>query len=233
MLTRFRALWLIGAAVVSFAPPLVARADQAAAVVPVQCVSIGKPKLKVDYTYRQTESGGNASAFTDRWEEFTATGSRLVTTKSSSKGQGVTTTVNRHRVADDLLILDHSKQTGADGGVRIDNSSTFKPGVVADPAGRACARRTWPIRAVNVTSVSAQGQFSGMSDPGTLTIIAIHQSITVPAGKFDTVHFKRIMNTARGPAVDEYWKSIEHGVTVKRVHTMPGGGVTAVLQAIK
>jgi len=34
--------------------------------------------------------------------------------------------------------------------------------------------------------------------------------------------------------VDEYWKSIEHGVTVKRTHTMPGGGgVTTILQTIE
>ena len=184
-------------------------------------------------TYRQTESGGNSSAFTDRWEQFTATGSRLLTTKSGSRGQTVLTTVNRHRVVNDLVIFDHSTQTGTDGGVRINNSTSYKPGVLADPANRACAIRTWPIQAVTVTSQSAQGRFSGMSDPGTLKIIAIHQSITVPAGKFDTVHYRRTMKSAARVAVDEYWKLIEHGVTVKRVHTMPGGGVTAILQAIK
>lgn len=224
---------VIGALVISLTLPMNARADQTAAVAPARCVSIGKPKPNLGYTYRQTESGGNSSAFIDRWEEFTATGSRLVTKKSGSRGQGVITTVNRHRVENDLLILDHSTMTGTDGGVRIDNSSSYEPGVVADPANRACENRTWPMRAVKVTSTSAQGRFSGMSDSGTLKIIAIHESITVPAGKFDTIHFKRIMNTARGPAVDEYWKSIEHGVTVKRVHTFPGGGVTATLQAIK
>ena len=86
---------------------------------------------------------------------------------------------------------------------------------------------------MTVTNLSAHGRFSAMSDAGTLKIIAIRESVSVPAGKFDTVHYKRIMKTARGPTVDEYWKSIEHGVMVKRVHTFPGGGVTATLQAIK
>lgn len=223
----------ICAVVMSFTLPLGARAKQAPVVVPANCVSIGKPKPNLSYTYRQTESGGNSSAFTDRWEQFTTTGSRLLTTKSSSKGQGVLTTANRHRVVNDLLILDHSTQSGTEGGVRINNSTSYEPGVVAEPANRACAGRTWPIRAVNVTSQSAQGRFSGMSDPGTLKIIAIHESVTVPAGRFDTVHYKRTMNSAGGPVVDEYWKSIEHGVTIKRVHTMPGRAVTAILHAIR
>lgn len=237
MHTRFKAhlpiCATIGAVVFSFTLPLDARAEQPSVLVPSKCVTIGKPKPNLGFTYRQTESGGNSSAFTDRWEEFTTTGSRLVTKKSGPRGQGAITTVNRHHVENDLLILDHSKQTGADGGVRIDNSTSYKPGVVADPAGRACMNGTWPIGTVKVTSLSAQGQFSGMSDSGTLQIIAIHESITVPAGTFDTVRFRRTMTSAAGVAVDEYWKSTEHGVTVKRVHTMPGGGVTAILQAIK
>ncbi len=224
---------MIGAVVIALAVPMVAVADQTATVVPARCVSVGKPKPNLSYTYRQTESGGNSSAFTDHWEEFTATGSRLLTKKSSSRGQGIITTVNRHRVVNDLLILDSSAQTGTDGGVRVDNKSSFQPGVVADTANRACENGTWPIRAVTVTNLSAHGRFSAMSDAGTLKIIAIRESVSVPAGKFDTVHYKRIMKTARGPAVDEYWKSIERGVMVKRVHTFPDGGVTATLQAIK
>ena len=228
-----RLIALLSAIVMVLALSTGASADQSTGVVPARCVTIGKPKPNLSYTYRQTESGGNSSAFTDHWEEFTATGSRLLTKKSSSRGQGIITTVNRHRVVNDLLILDHSSQTGTDGGIRIDNSSSYHPGVVADPANQVCEKQSWPIPAVNVTNVSAHGKFSAMSDAGTLKIIAIHESITVPAGKFDTVHYQRIMKTAQGPFMNEYWKSIADGVMLKRIHSFPGGGLTATLQAIK
>jgi hypothetical protein len=140
----------------------------------------------------------------------------------------------QHRVVDDALILDSSTESGTDGGVRVNNSTSYQPGVVADPAYRACAGRTWPIPAVNATSQSARSRFSAATDPGTLTIIAIREPVTGPAGRFDTVHYTRTMKSAGGQAVDEYWKSIEHGVTVKRNHTMPGGVVvTTILQRIK
>ena len=56
------------------------------------------------------------------------------------------------------------------------------------PAFRACEGRSWPVPAVKVTNQSAQGTFSAMSDAGTLKIVSIHEPITVPAGRFDTVH---------------------------------------------
>ena len=212
--------------VLSVTPPLGARGEQA----PANCVSIGTPKPTLSYTYRYGDSVGGSSEFTDRWEEFTKTGSRLLTTKTSPKGSGVLTSTTQHRVVDDLLILDSRTQTGTDAGNRVDNSTSYQPGVVADPAYRACAGRTWPIPAVVVTSQSAHGRFSAATPEGTLAIKAIRESVTVPAGRFDTVHYTR----TGGQSVDEYWKSIEHGVTVKRTHTMPGGVVvTTILQTIE
>jgi len=41
------------------------------------------------------------------------------------------------------------------------------------------------------------------------------------------------MKQAGGPTVDEYWKSIQHGVMVKRVHTMRGIVITATWQAME
>lgn len=61
----------IGLVVVSFTISLDARSDQAAVAAPAKCVSIGKPKPNFGYTYRQTDSGGNSSTFTGRWEGFT------------------------------------------------------------------------------------------------------------------------------------------------------------------
>jgi hypothetical protein len=34
-------------------------------------------------------------------------------------------------------------------------------------------------------------------------------------------------------STDEYWKSIEHGVVVKHIATLPSGAMTEVLSAIR
>jgi hypothetical protein len=192
------------------------------------CVTIGTPKPDRGYTYRQTQPGGDSSEFTDWWEEVTKTGSRLLTTKGRSKGPGILT-VNLHRVVNDALILDSSSQSGAGAG----GNSSYRPGVVSTPAFQACAGRSWPVPAVMVTNQSAQGTFSAKSDEGTLRIIAIHEPITVPAGRFDTVHWVRNLRSKGGPQLNEYWTSIQHGVVVKRVHTISGVVITATLQSIE
>lgn len=192
------------------------------------CVTIGTPKPDRGYTYRQTQSSGGMSEFTDWWEQFTKTGSRLLTTKGRTKGSGILT-VNRHHIANDVLVLDSSSQSGPGAG----GNSSYRPGVVSNPAFRACERRNWGVPAVKVTNQSSQGTFSAMSDAGALKIVAIHEPITVPAGRFDTVHYVRNLNSRAGLQLNEYWTSIEHGVVVKRMHTISGVVITATLQSIK
>lgn len=220
----------IGAAIAAVAwmiPPY-AQADQAQINPATRCVTIGTPKPNRGYSYRQTQSGGVTTEFTDWWEEFTKTGSRLLTTKGRTKGPGILT-VNRHRIVNDVLILDSSSQSGAGAG----GNSSYRGGVVSVPAFRACEGRSLPVPAVTVTNQSAQGRFSANSDAGTLKIVSIHEPITVPAGRFDTVHYVRNLNSRAGPQLNEYWTSIEHGVVVKRMHTINGIVITATLQAIK
>lgn len=191
------------------------------------CVTIAMPKSGRGFTYRQIQSSGGASEFTEWWESFTNTGSRLLTTSGRSKGTGILT-VNKHRIVNDVLVLDSSGQTGPGAG----GSSWFKPGVVSAPM-RACEGRSWPVPGVTVTNQSSRGTFSAGSDAGTLTIVATHESITVPAGKFDTVHWVRNLRTQAGLQMNEYWTSIDQGVVVKRMHTTRGIVITATLQAIK
>jgi len=55
----------------------------------------------------------------------------------------------------------------------------------------------------------------------------------VPSGTFDTVHYTRTTTGARGAIVDEYWKSIEHGVVVRHLSAVAGVKLTEELQAIR
>jgi hypothetical protein len=109
------------------------------------------------------------------------------------------------------------------------DATTFTPGLVSDPAFRACAGRSWPIRPVTATfQQSGQTNASAQTPAGTLRIISIHEAISVPAGSFDTVHYVRTSQST-----DEYWKSIEHGVVVKHTGTLPVGTVSETLVEIR
>jgi hypothetical protein len=81
---------------------------------------------------------------------------------------------------------------------------------------------------VTATYQSTQANASAQTPAGTLRIIAIREKVTVPAGEFDTVHYVRTSQST-----DEYWKSIEHGVVVKHVATLPGAVATHVLLSVK
>jgi hypothetical protein len=123
------------------------------------------------------------------------------------------------------MLTRQSKLTARGGTV---SSTTFAPALVSDPAFRACAGKSWPVTSVTATYQSGQQHGSAMTAAGTLTIIAIREKLTVPAGTFDTVHYKRTSQS-----VDEYWKSTAEGVIVKHIGTLPNFTVTETLQSIK
>ena len=189
---------------------------------PANCVTIATPKPSVGYTYDHAESTGNRSQYTQHWESVTTTGSRVRVTGP----RGTEIQVSEHHIVEDVMVLDRQSKTNAKGGV-ID-ATAFRPGLVGDPAFRACAGRSWPIPSVTATYQSTQTKASAGTPAGTLKIVAIREKVTVPAGQFDTVHYIRTSQST-----DEYWKSIDHGVVVKHIATLPRAVVTEVLVSIK
>ena len=192
------------------------------------CVTLGAPKPAVRYSYRYTDTSG-ATDYTNQWKQFSATGSELVTTRAN----GMSTYVSVHSVANDVFVLQSSMASGTDPAGPFANSMSYSPGVIGDPAFRACEGQKWQIPVVNATSKSARGSFSMKTDPGTMAIVSINETVTVPAGTFSAVRYTKTMNSGRGQVLDEFWKSIEHGVTVKRTSTQPGSVATEVLVAVK
>ncbi len=193
-----------------------------------KCVALGAPNPAVLYTYRYADRSGGTE-YTNQWKQLSATGSELVTTRAN----GMSTYVSRHSVSNDVFVLESSSATGVDPGGPFSNSMTYTPGAIGDPAFKACEGQSWPIAVVSATSKSARGAFSFKTDPGTMTIVSINEAVTVPAGTFNTVRYTKTMNSGRGQLLDEFWKSIEHGVTVKRNSTQPGSVATEVLVAVK
>lgn len=197
-----------------------------------KCVTIAAPRPDRSFVYHYTDSTGAKADFTNRWEQFSAIGSRLVTTRTGS-GAGSWTYESLHAVINDVFALTSSTATGNDGRAPFKNSMMYKPAAIGDPAFRACEGQQWDIASVSATGVSGAGTFTSPTDPGTMRILAVGVSVTVPAGTFDTVHYTKTMRSPRGQMVDEFWKSTEHGVTVRRTFTQPGASGSEVLQMIK
>ena len=194
-------------------------AMQAAAA---DCVTIATPRPTLRFSYQQTQSPGAGSRRTEQWESVTASGSRVRVTRSGA----TEISVNEYRIVDDVAVVDRNRKLGAGGG-QIDSTS-FKPGMVLDPAFRACAGRSWPIPPVTASYRSKQQQASATTPAGQLRILAIHEQLSTPAGQFDTVHYVRTSQSR-----DEYWKSIEHGVVVKHLATLPRFVLSDVLVKIE
>ena len=214
--------------------PLLAGPFQAGSTPATRCVDLGTPKPALSFVYRSTTLGMGTVEYTHKWDELTLMGSRLVTTTTGAGG-AASTRVNRHRVVDDLFVVDSSTSSGPSG-PSGERTSTYKPGAMGDPAFRACEGKSWAIPAVEVTTTSQAGtsNFATVRDrAATLMIFAVHESITVPAGTFDTVRYVRTRNSLDGQLRDEVWKSIEHGVMVKHTTTAPDLTATDVLIAIR
>ena len=187
------------------------------------CVTIGRPNPKKTYVMNHAESTGALTTVSQVWERVDETGSRLKWT--GPKGSWLQ--INEHRIVDDVAVLDRTSKLGLNE-VMIEATSFSKPGLVSDPAFRACSGRTWQIPAVLASFQSSSVKVSSQTPYGTLRIIAIRERVTVPAGTFDAVHYTRTSQS-----VDEYWKSLEHGVVVKHLAKVAGNSVTETLIAIK
>jgi hypothetical protein len=186
------------------------------------CVTIGIPKPTLRYTYRHTESTGQTSQYAQQWDAVTPTGSRVRVTGP----RGTEIQENEHHVQDDVVVLDRTtKRTPT--GVVVE-ATAFKPGLVQDPGFRACVGRSWPIPSVAARYQSRQNTASASTPAGTLRILAIRERVTVPAGTFESVRYVRTSQSR-----DEYWKSVEHGVIVRHVATLPVGVVTEELVSIQ
>ena len=196
------------------------------------CVDIGSPKPTAAYVYHYTDSSGTVSDYTNRWPQFTPTTSQLKTTKTGTTGPMESTSVSSHKIENNMLVLSQSVASGVDGNGTFNNTTTYSPAIIGDTAVRACAGQTVTIPIVTATITTMQGKFSTKTDPGTIKVISVNESITVPAGTFETVRYTKTL-TGQRLVIDEFWKSVVHGVTVKHTYVAPGSTSTEVLTAIK
>jgi hypothetical protein len=204
---------------------LASAADARAANATADCVDLGQPKPTTTYVFRRRESNGHSSQYSQRWTVFT----RAQSSVSVARAPVTETVVNQHKIQDDVTMISSTTMARPGGAAR----TTFRTAVVGDPLFRACAGRSWKIAAV-VATHTEQGRVSTADTyAGLLRIVALRETIQVPAGTFECVHYMRTQQTPAGPSVDEYWKSIEHGVVVRQVSRLAGWSSTADLISIR
>lgn len=198
------------------------------------CVTIGAPRPEQVFSYRYTDSTGAASTFSHQWLQFTPTGTEMRLIQTTAGGPGESVYRSSHHVTDDLFELERSEAAGTSAGAAFRNTVVYTPASMGDPAYRACAEKRWAVRAVSAAmSATPGGSATFTTDPGTIVILGVRESVTVPAGTFEAVRYVKRLRTARGDVVDEIWKSIAHGVTVRRNHAAPGVVATELLTSIK
>ncbi|MGQ0429479.1 MAG: hypothetical protein ACT4UQ_06075 [Gammaproteobacteria bacterium] len=193
--------------------------------VAAECVNFGKPRPTTTYVYRRSEPNGKSSQYSHRWTEFTAERAGV----SVARGSVNEVVANRHKIEDDVTMIAATASRTSNGSSRTD----FRPAVMGEPMFRACAGRSWKIRAVAATYTAGAQVTTAQTYPGTMNIVSLREAIQLPAGRFECVRYTRTLSTPSGPSHDEYWKSIEHGVVVKQVSKVAGWTSTSELVAIK
>jgi hypothetical protein len=189
------------------------------------CVEFGKPDPATIYLYRRSDSGGPVTQYSHRWTEFTAERASVAVVR----GKVNEVVTNKYKVQDDVSMIAATASRSSSGSSRTD----FRPALMGEPVFRACAGRTWKVKAVAATYTAGSQVSTASTFAGTMKIVSLRETIQVPAGRFQCVRYTRTLATPTGPSLDEYCKSIEHGVVVKQVSKLGGATSTTELNAIK
>ena len=211
---------------------LTAQGDAGRQVASADCVTVRRPKLDVKYAFAFTDAAGTASTSTTEYLAISDTSMRLRQTHRGAFGTVEMVNESTLRVEDGLVVTEKMVASGTNARGAFENTVTFQPARAGDPASPVCSGRTWTIPPVAVSTVGSQGRSSEMTtDPGSGRVISVRESVTVPAGTFQTVHYEKTFDGAHGHVVETTWLSIADGVSVKYTHDGPAGAATQVLTA--
>jgi len=194
-------------------------------------------------TYHTTSPGGNVD-FTITWLSDTATQTKttqhVVTPQATTD---VETTLDGSIVGN-LRGLKHlyTKSTTPVpflGNTVVEVDIDFVPELVAGPSAGWCTGETWSIPATTETVVSKSIAGTNSNIVTTIasqgSVLAVGESITVPAGTFQTVKYKSsiVSGTSAQPAIT--WTSMDRAIVVKQDTLDAGGNVTTttVLTALQ
>lgn len=202
-----------------------------------QCHTFGlvRPGLKAGYV---TEVQGGPVNFTITYISDTPTEMRTTQQVTTPQGSSSVETRVDGEIVGNLRALKHiyTKSTSivpVIGSIVVEVDIDFVPSLALGPAQGWCVDNTWQVApsAQTITSRSMAGTqvITGHTVGSEGKVLAVGESVTTPAGTFDTVKYRSNVVASSGgvsPAIT--WVSMEHNIVVKQDTLDASGAVTSV-----
>jgi len=209
-----------------------------------QCVSFGAVPVGHTAGYQSTTSSGSAT-FTVKYISDSPTQS---VTQQTVQTQSITATADTTLDYETVTVSStevralshlHVVATSPTGGftTKVTTDTDFVPSLVIGPVGEWCAGASWTVSPVNATT-TVKTEITGFppttSGPTLATtvgftgmILAVNESVTVPAGTFNTVKYEGYTITGNGAEKARTWLNVDNTIVVKQETLDDNGQVTS------
>jgi len=199
------------------------------------CVNVPFISSGLETTFTLTggvETKPFSGEITFNYLEVTETNMRFKLSSSVTTAAGTSNTdsenFSSHTIKDNYLYISNSKGILPDGST--ESETRYEPDLLSGPVLVFCEGQTWESNPVTVTSILNEGEPTVVEQTRKKGIVeAIDETITVPAGVFNTV---RIRITKDDGAYDISWVSTDHGDPV-RAESYNSNGSLELLRELK
>ncbi|HEX7707564.1 MAG TPA: hypothetical protein VF701_14000 [Thermoanaerobaculia bacterium] len=204
-----------------------------------QCHTFAFPKAGTKATYVTASPQGNVN-FTVTYISSSATQTKTTQAVTTPQGSAdVETTIDTETIgslqATKRILTLTSTTVPVFGKLTTEVEITFAPSLTIGPSGGWCTGAKWTIPPVTQTIVTR----APLAPPQTTIVttfqsegevLAVGESITVPAGTFSTVKSKGTTSSGDtvSPAIS--WMSMEHNVSVRQDTLDAQGNVTSTTE---
>ena len=206
---------------------------------PGGCHTFGLVRAGLVAGYHATTSNGGTADFEITYISDTPT--KLITTQKTTTAQGTAeadTTVDGEIVGN-LRGLKHIKVKGSStvpvlGKITVETDIDFVPSLIAGPAAGWCTGAKWTVSPVTET-ITVKSPVSNITNTVTTIasegeVLAVGESITVPAGTFQTVKYRGVIISGDNPKPAITWVSMADNIVVKQDTLDASGNVTSVTE---
>jgi hypothetical protein len=202
---------------------------------PPACHTFGLVRAGLKASYLSVAPGGNVT-FQVTYISDTPTQTKTTQKVQAPSGNSDVATTLDGEIVGNLRALKHIKITTTItvpvlGALTTDANLDFVPSLIAGPAAGWCTGATWTVSPVTET-LTTTGSFplppvvvTTVASEG--VVLAVGESITVPAGTFNTVKYKSaiVSGTSVQPAIT--WVSMADNIVVKQDTLDAAGNVTS------
>jgi hypothetical protein len=193
---------------------------------PCHTFALVRPGLKASYL--STTPTGSAT-YTITWISDTPTQQKTTQVVSTPVGNANAVTTIDGEVSGLLRGMKHIDITTTVAGFATEVDIDFVPSLILGPAAGWCVSETWSVAPVTETIVTKAPFVLPVSQIQTTIggdgkVLAVGESVTVPAGTFNTVKYRGVTFVNNTIQESITWVSMEHSVVVKQ-DSFDGNGV--------